>query len=182
MRKEDFVDALSASIPEVEVPIPGVQTPPGKVSFTSLRRLVEKVEESVQSRVDDLQEWVRSQIPEPINKKKRFLTQKFKQLKKKVGQAFKKILPKERKSFLKGYYKNYSIKARDGVDAKTFLDDIEPRVLNFFAEKKTSIKTDQILRIRSTETKLATGKAEFAIKDFLTGIMEIHAGNFSSED
>ena len=68
-----------------------------------------KAEESVQSRVEDLQDWVQSQIPEPINKKKRVVTQKFKQLKKKVAQAFKKILPQERESALKGYFKNHSI-------------------------------------------------------------------------
>ena len=96
MRKDELVESISASIPEVEVPIPGVHTPPGKISFTSLRRLVNKAEESVQSRVEDLQDWVQSQIPEPINKKKRVVTQKFTHLKKKVGQAFKKILPKER--------------------------------------------------------------------------------------
>ena len=42
MRKDELVESISASNPEIEVPIPGVQTPPGKLSFTSLRRLVNK--------------------------------------------------------------------------------------------------------------------------------------------
>mgnify|MGYP001792971057 CR=1 FL=1 len=125
----------------------------------------------MQSRVDDLQDWVRSQIPEPINKKKRVLTQKFNQLKKKVGQAFKKTLPKEHKSFRKGYYKNYSIKGRGGVDQETFLDDIKPRLLNFFAQQKRSIKCDQILRMKDTRTNLTTGMIDFALKDFHSGMM-----------
>ena len=97
MRHDELVEALSASIPEDDTPIPGVVKPPNKVSFTSLRRLLEKAEESVQSRVEDLEEWVHSKIPEPINKKKRAVTQKFNRLKKKIGEAFHKILPKEYK-------------------------------------------------------------------------------------
>ena len=106
MCKDELVEALSATVPETQQPIPGVFLPSKSVNLTSLKQLVSKAEESVQSCVDDLQDWVQSRIPEPINKKKRVVTQKFKQLKKKVGQAFKKILPKERESALKGYLKN----------------------------------------------------------------------------
>ena len=62
MRKDELVESISASIPEVEVPIPGVHTPPGKISFTSLRRLVNKAEESVQSRVEQEKESCDSKI------------------------------------------------------------------------------------------------------------------------
>ena len=79
MRHDELVEALSASIPEDDTPIPRVVKPPNKVNFTSLRRSLEKAEESVQSRVEDLEGWVRSKIPKPINKKKRVVTQKFNQ-------------------------------------------------------------------------------------------------------
>ena len=39
-------------------------------------------------------------------------------------------------------YKNYRIKGRPGVDQQTFLDDIKPRVLNFFNQQKRSINQD----------------------------------------
>ena len=85
MRKDELVESMSASIPEVEVPIPGVQTPPGKLSFTSLRRLVNKAGESVQTEVNKVTDWVLEQIPEPIKKR---TTQKINQLKKKVEVLF----------------------------------------------------------------------------------------------
>ena len=85
-------------------PSRGLSNPPIEWILLLFSRLLEKTEETVQSRVDDLEEWIRSKIPEPINKKKRVVSQKFKQLKKKVGQAFNiKIPPKEYKSFRKGY-------------------------------------------------------------------------------
>lgn len=77
MRHDDLVEALTASIPEDNEPIPGVSKPPHILNLTSLSRLLQNAEESVQSCVDDLQDWVSSQIPEPINKKKRVLSQKF---------------------------------------------------------------------------------------------------------
>ena len=47
MGRDELIEALNASIPEVEVPIPGGTKPPGKLSFTSLKRLVKKAGESV---------------------------------------------------------------------------------------------------------------------------------------
>ena len=75
MRHDELVEALSASIPEDDTLIPGVVKPHNKISFPSFRRLLEKAEESVQSRVEDLGDWVHSKIPKPINKKKRVLAQ-----------------------------------------------------------------------------------------------------------
>ena len=64
MRHDELVEALSATIPEDATPIPEVVKPLNKMNLTSLSRLLE---ETVQSRIDDLEEWVRSKIPEPIN-------------------------------------------------------------------------------------------------------------------
>ena len=176
MRHDELVEALSASIPEDDTLIPN------KVSFTSLRRLLEKAEESVQSRVEDLEDWVQSKIPESINKKKHVVTQKFDRLKKKVGQVFRSIFPKKYKSYRKGYYKNYRIKGRAGVDQRTFLDGIKPRVLNFFHQQKKSIKVDQILRMQFSRENIKDGTNEFAVKDLHTYMMEVYAGNYNSED
>ena len=60
MCKDELLESMSTSIPEIEVHIPGVQTPPGKINFTSLKHLLSKAEESVQSHVEDLQDWVTS--------------------------------------------------------------------------------------------------------------------------
>ena len=64
MRHDELVEALSATIPEDDTPIPEVVKPLNKMNLTSLSRLLE---ETVQSRIDDLEEWIRSKIPEPIN-------------------------------------------------------------------------------------------------------------------
>ena len=89
MRRSELVEALSATVPETQQPIPGVQTPPGKIRFTSLRHLVSKAEESVQSRVEDLQDWVHFQNPESINRKNRVVTEE-----KRWGKHSRKYFPK----------------------------------------------------------------------------------------
>ena len=82
MTHAELVEALEASIPEVELPIPGVQTPHGKLSFTSLRRLVKSAKDSVLSNVDKSTEWVLDQIPNPVKNR---TTQKVNALNKKVN-------------------------------------------------------------------------------------------------
>ena len=69
MHREELIDALSVFIPEVELPIPEVQTPHSKLRFTSLNRLVKKAEDSVVSYVDKFTEWVLDQIPNPVKKR-----------------------------------------------------------------------------------------------------------------
>ena len=69
MHWEELIDALSVFIPEVELPIPEVQTPHSKLRFTSLNRLVKKAEDSVVSYVDKFTEWVLDQIPNPVKKR-----------------------------------------------------------------------------------------------------------------
>ena len=92
------------------------------------------------------------------------------------------MLPKEHKSYRKGYYKNHRILGRPGIDQRTFLNNIKPRVLNFFNQQKQLIKVDQILRINFVRDNIKDGNNEFAVKDFHTHMMEVHAGHYNSED
>ena len=69
MHREELINALSAFIPEVELPIPEVQTPHSKLRFTSLNRLVKNAEDSVLSDVDKFTEWVLDQILKPVKKR-----------------------------------------------------------------------------------------------------------------
>ena len=88
MYREELNEALSVFIPEVELPIPEVQTPHSKLRFTSLNRLVKKAEDSVVADVDKFTEWVLQQMPNPVKKR---ATQKVNALKVKVNQIFNRI-------------------------------------------------------------------------------------------
>ena len=104
------------------MPIPEVRTPHSKLSFTSLKRLVKKAEDSVVTDVDKFTEWVLGQIPKPVKKR---ATQKVNALNKKVKGLFDEIerfKPKEREQAFKGFLKTYSIEGKRGYDPKNFFD------------------------------------------------------------
>ena len=135
MRKAEHVEAMSASIPEVEVPIPGVSKFPGKLSFTSLKQLVSKARESVQTNVNEFTDWVLSNISKPI---KRRVTKNVKQLKKKVEALFDDIIrfkPKEHETAMNGYLKTYGVGGEKGYGPKVFLVTIKTKVLKLINGK-----------------------------------------------
>ena len=122
MRRDELIEALSALIPEVELLVPEVRSPHSKLNFTSLKRLVEKAEDSVVTDVDKFTEWVLEQIPELLRQR---TTQKVNALNKKVKGLFDEIerfKPKEREQAFKGFLKTYSIEGKRGYDPKNFFD------------------------------------------------------------
>ena len=66
MRRAELIEAMSALIPEVEVPYPGVFKPPGKLNFTSLKRLVSKASDIVMTEVNRFEDWVLYKAPELV--------------------------------------------------------------------------------------------------------------------
>ena len=125
MRKEELIEALNASIPEVEVPIPGVTKPPGKLSFTSLKRLVKKAGESVQTELNKFTDWVLElQIPEHLKKR---TTQKVNKLKKKVEGLFNDVTrfkPEEHETAFNEFLETYRVGGRKGYDPENFFMEL----------------------------------------------------------
>lgn len=140
MRKDELVETLSASIPEVEVPIPGVvKKTPGKLSFTSLKRLANKAGDSVQTEVKKFIDWVLEHVPEPVRKRTK---QKINNLKKKIVGLFDEVTrfnPKEYKNAFSGFLKTYFINGHKGYDAENFLDRAAPKVLKPILLIQTSL-------------------------------------------
>ena len=124
MCRPELLEALSTLEPEVEVPIPGVSKPPGKLNFISLKRLVKNASDAVMTEVNKFEEWVLSKIPElsknRSNKKvRKRLNRKVKELKKKIKDSFDvaiKFTPKEEEAALKGYLKTYMVGGEKGID------------------------------------------------------------------
>ena len=128
---------LETSLPEVE--ITAVSKPPGKLSFTSLRRLVKKAEESVQTEIKKLTDWVVEQIPEPTTKKKKgAVTQKIDQLKKVEGifERITRFKPKVYKSAHDRYEKIFRIKGEKGYDIITLFNEAESKIINLYKRKE----------------------------------------------
>ena len=160
MRREELIEALSAFIPEVELPIPEVRSPHSKLSFTSLKRLVKKAEDSVVKDVDKFTEWVLGQIPKSVKKR---ATQKVNALNKKVKGLFDEIerfKPNEIEQAFKGFFKTYRTEGQRGCDRKNFFDESEPRVLGLLTEKEKPIKTHLLLNKGFTRMDPAAGEVE----------------------
>ena len=97
INKPELLEALSALIPEVEVPLRGVSKPPGKLIFTSLKRLMENASEAVMFEVNKFEEWVLSKAPELGKNRsnkivRKRINKKVKELKKKIKDEFDKAI------------------------------------------------------------------------------------------
>ena len=174
MRREELIEALSAFIPEVELPIPEVRSPHSKLSFTSLKRLVKKAEDSVVKDVDKFTEWVLGQIPKPVKKR---ATQKVNALNKKVKGLFDEIerfKPNEIEQAFKGFFKTYRIEGQRGYGPKNVFDEAEPRVLGMLTEKEKPIKTHFLLNNGLTRMDPATGEVEQMTHYFHSDVVEIY--------
>ena len=175
MRREELIKALSAFIPEVKLPIPEVRTPHSKLSFTSLKRLVKKVEDSVVTDVDKFTEWVLEQIPDPVKKR---ATHKVNALNKKVKGLFKEIerfKPRELESAFNIFFLNtYRIEGQRRYDPKNFFDESELRVLGLLAEKEKPIKTHFLFNNGFTRIDPATGEVEEMTHYFHGDVIEIY--------
>ena len=183
MRKAELIEVLSTdeseiyetandqSIPEVNIPIPA----PSRI--TQIKNLASNVAAPVKSVINRFTGWLLNYIPEPI---KNAVNERVENLKERVNSIFRRqedhqepiedvnlpeesnLTPKEHKTAIKGYFKTFRVDGIDGMDEKTFMNSVKPRVINLI-ESKGSIKVKLILTVKFTKENPATGNIDINI-------------------
>ena len=190
MRKAELIEVLSTdeseiyetandqSIPEVDIPIPA----PSRV--TQIKNLASNVAAPVKSVINRFTGWLLNYIPEPI---KNAVNERVENLKERVNSIFGRqedhqepiddhpsteesnLTPKEHKTAIKGYFKTFRVDGVDGMDEKTFMNSVKPRVINLI-ESKGSIKVKLILTVKFTKENPATGNIDINIWFFSSNV------------
>ena len=190
MRKAELIEALSTvvdlrddttndqPIPEVNIPIPA----PSRLS--QIKNLASNVAAPVKSVINRFTGWLLAYIPESI---KNAVNERVENLKERVNSIFGRqeevgqptednltpeednLTPKEHKTAIKGYFKTFRVDGVDGMDEKTFMNSVKPRVIDLI-ESKGSIKVKFILTVKFTKENPATGNIDINIWYFPTNV------------
>ena len=185
MRKAELIEALEEEseiyysandqfIPEVDIPIYA----PSRV--TQMRNIASNVAAPVKSVINRFTGWLLNYIPEPI---KNAVNERVENLKARVNSIFRRreevgqpiedvnspeednLTPREYKTAIKGYFKTFRVNGVDGMDEKTFMNNVKPRVIDLI-KSKGSIKVKLILTVRFTKENPARGKIDINIYSF----------------
>ena len=189
MRKAELIEVLSTvddsseifysandqpPVPEVDIPIPA----PSRV--TQMRNLASNVAAPVKSVINRFTGWLLNYIPEPI---KNVVKERVENLKERVNSIFRRreevsepiedvnspeednLIPREYKTAIKGYFKTFRVNGTGGMDEKTFMNNVKPRVIDLI-ESKGSIKVKLILTVRFTKENPATGNIDINVYSF----------------
>ena len=192
MRKAELIEVLSTvndqvnlTQPVVDQPIPEVNIPiPRPSRISQIKNLASNVAAPVKSVINRFTGWLLAYIPEPI---KNAVNERVENLKERVNSIFGRqeevgqpnedrltteedhLIPKEHKTALKGYFKTFRVDGVDGMDEKTFIDSVKPRVIDLI-ESKGSIKVKFILTVRFTKENPATGNIDTNIWYFPSNV------------
>ena len=168
---EIFYSANEQTVPEVDIPI---------YAPTQIRNLATSVAAPVKSVINRFTGWLLNYIPEPI---KNAVNEREENLKERVNSIFRRreevgqpiedvnspeedhLTPREYKTAIKGYFKTFRVNGVDGMDEKTFMNNVKPRVINLI-KSKGSIKVKLILTVRFTKENPATGKIDINVYSF----------------
>ena len=171
---EIFYSANEQTVPEVDIPIPA----PSRV--TQIKNLAYNAAAPVKSVINRFTGWLLNYIPEPI---KSAVNERVENLKERVNSIFRRqedhqepiedvnspeednLTPREHKTAIKGYFKTFRVNGVGGMDEKTFMNNVKPRVINLI-KSKGSIKVKLILTVRFTKENPATGNIDINVYSF----------------
>ena len=155
---------IDQPIPEINIPI---LKPTNQSKVSQLKNLASKAAKPVKREINKFADWIISQVPEPI---KKTVNKRVESLKEKVNGIFKRyynLTPKEHKTAIKGYFKTFRVDGVDGMDEKTFINSVKPKVIDLI-KSKGSIKVKFILTVKFIKENPATGNIDINIWYFPT--------------
>ena len=176
MRKAELIQALTdpsqlqnimdQPIPEIDIPILEPSQPENTSKVSQLKNLASKAAKPVKREINKFADWIISKVPEPI---KKTVNERVNSLKERVNRIFKRydnlLTPREYKTAIKGYFKTFRVNGVGGMDEKTFMNNVKPRVIDLI-KSKGSIKVKLILTVRFTKENPATGKIDINVYSF----------------
>ena len=179
MRKAELIQALTPvgdhsqlqnimdqPIPEIDIPILEPSQPVNTSKVSQLKNLASKAAKPVKREIHKFADWIISKVPEPI---KKTVNERVNSLKERVNRIFKRydnlLTPREHKTAIKGYFKTFRVNGVDGMDEKTFMRSVKPRVIDLI-KSKGSIKVKLIITVRFTKENPTTGKIDINVYSF----------------
>ena len=179
MRKAELIEALTPvgdhtqlqnimdqPIPEIDIPILKPSKPANLSKVSQLKNLASNAAKPVKREINKFADWIISKVPEPI---KKTVNERVNSLKERVNRIFKRydnlLTPREHKTAIKGYFKTFRVNGIDGMDEKTFMRSVKPRVIDLI-KSKGSIKVKLILTVRFTKENPATGNIDINVYSF----------------
>ena len=179
MRKAELIEALTPvgdppqlqnimdqPIPEIDIPILEPSKPANTSKVSQLKNLASNAAKQVKREINKFADWTISKVSEPI---KKTVNERVNSLKERVNSIFKRydnlLTPREHKTAIKGYFKTFRVNGVDGMDEKTFMNNVKPRVI-VLIKSKGSIKVKLILTVRFTKENPATGNIDINVYSF----------------
>ena len=179
LRKAELIEALTPvgdppqlqnimdqPIPEIDIPILEPSKPANNSKVSQLKNLASNAAKQVKREINKFANWIISKVPEPI---KKTVNERVNSLKERVNGIFKRydnlLTPREHKTAIKGYFKTFRVNGVDGMDEKTFMNNVKPRVIDLI-KSKGSIKLKLILTVRFTKENPATGNIDINVYSF----------------
>ena len=179
LRKAELIQALTPvgdpsqhqnimdqPIPEIDIPILEPSKPANTYKVSQLKNLASNAAKPVKREINKFADWIISKVSEPI---KKTVNERVNSLKERVNRIFKRydnlLTPREYKTAIKGYFKTFRVNGVDGMDEKTFMNNVKPRVINLI-KSKGSIKVKLILTVRFTKENPATGNIDINVYSF----------------
>ena len=179
MRKAELIQALTPvgdpsqlqnimdqPIPEIDIPILEPSKPENTSKVSQLTNLASNAAKPVKREINKFADWIISKVSEPI---KKTVNERVNSLKERVNRIFKRydnlLTPREYKTAIKGYFKTFRVNGVDGMDEKTFMNNVKPRVIDLI-KSKGSIKVKLILTVMFTKENPATGKIDINVYSF----------------
>ena len=179
LRKAELIEALTPvgdppqpqnimdqPIPEIDIPILEPLKPANTSKVSQLKNLASNAAKPIKREINKFADWIISKVPEPI---KKTVNERVDSLKERVNRIFKRydnlLTPKEHKTAIKGYFKTFRVNGINGMDEKTFINIVKPRVINLI-KSKGSIKVKLILTVRFTKENPATGNIDINVYSF----------------
>ena len=179
MRKAELIEALTPvgdhtqpqhimdqPIPEIDIPILEPSKPVNTSKVSQLKNLASNAAKPIKREINKFADWIISKVPEPI---KKTVNERVNSLKERVNRIFNRydnlLTPREHKTAIKGYFKTFRVNGVDGMDEKTFMRSVKPRVIDLI-KSKGSIKVKLILTVRFTKENPATGNIDINVYSF----------------
>ena len=179
LRKAELIQALTPvgdpsqpqnimdqPIPEIDIPILEPSKPANLSKVSQLKNLASNAAKPVKREINKFADWIISKVPEPI---KKTVNERVNSLKERVNRIFKRydnlLTPREYKTAIKGYFKTFRVNGINGMDEKTFMNNVKPRVIDLI-KSKGSIKVKLILTVRFTKENPATGNIDINVYSF----------------
>ena len=179
LRKAELIQALTPvgdpsqpqnimdqPIPEIDIPILEPSKPANTSKVSQLKNLASNAAKPIKREINKFADWIISKVSEPI---KKTVNERVDSLKERVNRIFKRydnlLTPREHKTAIKGYFKTFRVNGIDGMDEKTFMNNVKPRVIDLI-KSKGSIKVKLILTVKFTKENTATGNIDINVYSF----------------